>query len=221
MILSAGSAGIDPGVLRHVLLEDVVLDRPLEPVDRHALLLRRRDVEAEQHRGGAVDGHGGGDLVERDPVEQGLHVGEAGDGHAALPHLALGAGMVGVVAHQGREVEGDGEAGLAALQQELVALVGVLRGPEPGELPHGPEPARGTSWDGCRGCRGTRPAGRGRAADRAADRAGCRAARPRAPTPRRTPRPPGPGAPPPSRARRRPRREAARPPAPARFPTSS
>ncbi len=138
--LERGLGGIDPGVLRHVLLEDVVLDRPLEPVDRHPLLLGRRDVEAEQHRGGTVDGHRGGDLVERDAVEQGLHVRQAGDRDPALAHLALGTRVVRVVAHEGGKVEGDREAGLAPLEQELVALVGILRGPEPGELPHGPEP---------------------------------------------------------------------------------
>ena len=49
--------------------------------------------------------------------------------------------MVGVVAHQGREIERDREPGLSALEQELVALVGVLGGAEAGELAHGPEPA--------------------------------------------------------------------------------
>ena len=39
------------------------------------------------------------------------------------------------------KVERDREPGLAPLEQELVALVGVLGGAEPGELAHGPEPA--------------------------------------------------------------------------------
>ena len=47
--------------------------------------------------------------------------------------------MIGVVAHQRGEVERHGQSGLAPLQQELVAPVGVFRGPEPGELPHRPE----------------------------------------------------------------------------------
>ena len=49
--------------------------------------------------------------------------------------------MVGVVAHQRGKVEGHGETGLTPLQQELVALVGVFGGAEPGKLAHGPEPA--------------------------------------------------------------------------------
>src|SRR5438105_3735161 len=48
--------------------------------------------------------------------------------------------MIGVVAHQRREVEGDRQAGLAVLEQELVPLIGVFRRPEAGELPHRPQP---------------------------------------------------------------------------------
>src|SRR5581483_5229219 len=59
----------------------------------------------------------------------------------ALADLALGARVVRVVAHERRHVEGDGEARLAALEEELVALVRVLRGAEARELPHGPEAA--------------------------------------------------------------------------------
>src|SRR5260370_24476009 len=49
--------------------------------------------------------------------------------------------MVGVIAHQRGEVERHREAGLAALQQELVAAVGILGRAEARELPHGPEAA--------------------------------------------------------------------------------
>ena len=67
---------IDPGMLGHVLLEDVVLHGAAQLGDRDALFLGCGDVEAEQNRRRAVDRHGGRDLVERDPVEQRLHVRE-------------------------------------------------------------------------------------------------------------------------------------------------
>ena len=47
--------------------------------------------------------------------------------------------MIGIAAHQRRQIEGDAEAGAAGRQQSLVALVGLFRRPEPGKLPHRPE----------------------------------------------------------------------------------
>ncbi len=119
--------------------------------DGHALLLGGGDKEAEEDRRRSVDGHRDGHLVERDPVEQGLHVGERGDGDAALPDLSLGAGMVGVVAHQGGKVEGDRESGLATLKQELVSPVGVFGGAEARRTAAWSRAARDTSWGECRG----------------------------------------------------------------------
>src|SRR2546425_8182194 len=49
--------------------------------------------------------------------------------------------MVGVVAHERGKVERHGEARLAVVEQELVALVRVLGRAEPRELPHRPQPA--------------------------------------------------------------------------------
>ena len=48
--------------------------------------------------------------------------------------------VVGVVAHQGRHVEGGREPGLAVVEQVVEALVGLLDGAEAGELAHRPQP---------------------------------------------------------------------------------
>src|SRR5207302_1448149 len=55
--------------------------------------------------------------------------------------LAEGAGVVAVEAHEGGQVEGGAQAGLAFFQQEAEALVGLARRAEAGELAHGPQPA--------------------------------------------------------------------------------
>ena len=58
------------------------------------------------------------------------------------PHLPTSPSLmrvVGVVAHQRRQVEGHRKSGLALLQQVVVAAIGLLRRGEAGELPHGPE----------------------------------------------------------------------------------
>ena len=47
--------------------------------------------------------------------------------------------MIGVVAHQGGQVEGGGETGLTLREEIAETLIGVLGGSEAGELTHGPE----------------------------------------------------------------------------------
>src|SRR2546425_8680924 len=91
--------------------------------DRDALPLGGGDIEAEQNVRGAVDRHGGRDLIERDAVEQRFHVCQRGNGHAAFPDFTLGPRMVGVVAHQGREVESDRSEEHTSELQSLAYLV--------------------------------------------------------------------------------------------------
>ena len=130
-----------PLLLRDVLLEDVGLDRAAQPVGRHAVLLGRDDVEREHDRRRRVDRHRDADLAEVDPAEQRLHVIERVDRDALAADLALRARRVRVVAHQRRHVERRRQPGLAVVEQVAEALVGLLRGPEAGELAHRPEPA--------------------------------------------------------------------------------
>ena len=135
----AGRGRIDPRPAGDVLLENVVLDGAAELLEGHALLLAHGDVEAEEDGSGAVDGHGGGDAVEGNLLEQRAHVVDRVDGDADLADLAHGHGVVGVVADLGGEVEGDGEAGLALVKEVTVALVRFFGGAEAGVLAHGPE----------------------------------------------------------------------------------
>src|SRR6185295_8536548 len=64
---------------------------------------------------------------------------QRGNRDPAFPDFSLRPWMVGVVAHQCREVERHRQTGLAMLEQELVALVGIGRAAEARELPHRPE----------------------------------------------------------------------------------
>ena len=130
-----------PLLLGDVLLEDVGLDRPAQPVARHARLLGRHHVERHHDRRRRVDRHRHRDLAEVDAAEQRLHVVERVDRHALAPDLAERARVVGVVAHQRRHVERRAQAGLPVVEQVAEALVGLLGGPEAGELAHRPQPA--------------------------------------------------------------------------------
>ena len=79
--------------------------------------------------------------AEVDAVEQLAHVVERVDGDAEPADLAERARVVAVEAHQRRQVERGAQAGLALVEQELEALVGLPGGAEAGELPHRPQPA--------------------------------------------------------------------------------
>jgi len=112
------------GAPRQVLLDDVVLGRPLELGALDAVLLGDGHVEGEQPGCGRVDRHRGVHLVERDAVEQRVHIALVDDRDANLAHLPAGQRLIGVVTGLRGQVEGDREAGLALCEIAPVKLVG-------------------------------------------------------------------------------------------------
>ena len=114
---------------------------PDELVLRHALLLGRHDVARQHRQHGAVHGHRHAHLVERDAVEQDLHVLDGVDGHARLADVADHARMIGIVAAVGGEIERHREAHLAGREIGAIELVALLGGREAGILAHRPGPA--------------------------------------------------------------------------------
>ena len=124
-----------------VLLEHVVLHRAAQAVARDTLPLRDELVEQQQQRGRGVDRHRGGDLVERDPVEERLHVGDRVDRHAGTPDLAVRTRVVRVVPELRGEVERDREARLALREQVPEAGVRLLGRAEPCVLADRPRAA--------------------------------------------------------------------------------
>ncbi len=113
---------------------------PESLVRRHALLLAGDDEQREHRQHRAVHGHGHRDLVERDAVEQSAHVVDGIDGDARHADIAGDARMIRIVAAMGGEVEGDGDALLAAGEVAAVEGVGILGGGEARILADGPGP---------------------------------------------------------------------------------
>ncbi len=111
---------------------------PESSVRRHALLLAGDDEQREHRQHRPVHGHGHRDLVERDAVEQSAHVVDGIDGDARHADVAGDARMVRIVAAMGGEVEGDGDALLAAGEIAAVEGVGILGGGEARILADGP-----------------------------------------------------------------------------------
>ena len=118
----------DVRAAREIFLDDVVLDGAGEARARGALLVGDGDVQRKQPSGGRVDRHGRIHAVERNAVEQRTHVTDVRDGNADLADLAARKDVVAVVARLGREVEGDGKAGLALGEVGLVERVRFGRG---------------------------------------------------------------------------------------------
>ena len=75
------------------------------------------------------------------PSKRTPHVVDRVDRDADLADLAVRDRVVGVVAHLGRQVEGDRQPGRAGGEQLLVARVGLRGGAEAGVLAHRPRPA--------------------------------------------------------------------------------
>jgi hypothetical protein len=131
---------VDPGPARGVLLEDVVLQRPRERILRDAAPARDREVEREQDRRRGVDRHRCRHAVERNAVEELLHVLEAADRDAHAAHLACRPRVVGVVSDLRGQIERDRKPAGALPEQVAVAAVRLGGAPEAGVLPHRPEP---------------------------------------------------------------------------------
>ncbi len=119
---------------------------PIERRARHALFLAGDDEEGQDRDHRAVHRHRHRHLVERDAVEQDLHVLDAVDRHAGLADIAGHAGVVAVVAAVGGEIEGDREALLPGGEVAAVEGVRLLGGGETRILPDRPRPARHTCW---------------------------------------------------------------------------
>ncbi len=118
--------GIDIGVAHHEFLEDVVLDGAAEFFELCPLFQGGHDVKCHHGKDGAVHGHGNRHLVERDPVEQDLHVEHGIDRHAGLAHVAFHPFVVGIIAAVRGQVECHGKSFLSGCQVAPVKGIGFL-----------------------------------------------------------------------------------------------
>ncbi len=107
-----------------------------------ALLLGGDDVAGEHREHGTVHGQRHRHLLERDPVEEDLHVLDRVDGDARHADVADDAWVVAVVAAVGREVERDRHAGLPRREVRPIEGVRLLRGGEAGVLADRPRAVR-------------------------------------------------------------------------------
>ncbi len=99
-----------------------------------ALLFAGDDERREHRQHRAVHGHRHAHLLERDAVEEDLHVLDAVDRDAGLADIADDARMIAVIAAMGREIESDREPLLTLAQILAIEGVRFLGGREAGIL---------------------------------------------------------------------------------------
>ncbi len=105
---------------------------------REAALLGIDDIHGPDNGGGAVNGHRSGDFIQRQAVEQDLHVRQRGDSDAAFAKFASSQVMVGVIAVERGHIESGREAGLALGKQVLETRIGILSRAKTREHAHRP-----------------------------------------------------------------------------------
>ena len=108
----------------------------------NALLFGRHHVTRQHRQHRAVHGHGHTHLVQRNLVEQNLHVLDRVDRHTGLAHVAGHARVVGVVAAVRGQIERHRHALPAGRQRLAVKRVGFFGGRKTGVLANGPGPHR-------------------------------------------------------------------------------
>ncbi|MNL15829.1 hypothetical protein D3C87_1368400 [compost metagenome] len=129
-----GAGRIDVGVADHELLEDVVLDRSGKFGARTALLFAGDDEGGQNRDDRAVHRHRYRHVLQRNAVEQDLHILDTIDCHARLADIAFDARMVRIVTAMGGKVEGDGKPLLAGGEIATVECVGGFGGGKAGIL---------------------------------------------------------------------------------------
>ncbi len=137
-----GLGRVDVGVAHHELFQNVVLNRSGELVLAHALLFCRHHVAGQHGQHGAVHGHGDAHLVQRDLVEQDLHVLDRVNRHTGLAHVARHAGVVAVVATVRGQVKRHRHTLPAGRQGLAVKSVGFFGGRKTCILANRPGPHR-------------------------------------------------------------------------------
>src|SRR3989338_2522213 len=123
-------------------LEYVVLQGAAQSLGPNGAPLGYGDVKGQQNDRRGVDGQRGRNFIERNILEEPLHILDGPDVNPDSPHLALGPGVGGVQAHLSGQVKSGGKARLPLGKKPTEALVGLPGGAEAGVLAHGPKPAQ-------------------------------------------------------------------------------
>ena len=125
---------INIGVTNHELFKNVVLDRAGQFVLRNTLFFGGHNVARQNRQHGAVHGHRDRNLVERDLVEEDLHVFDGVNRYARLADVTYHTGVVRIVTAVGGQIESNRHPLAAGSQCLAVESVRRFSGREAGVL---------------------------------------------------------------------------------------
>src|SRR5205085_373655 len=87
---------IDVCAARYVLLQNVILNRAIDFLERDAVTPCDGQIKTEQSRSGRVDSHRSRDGIQRDAVEESLHVFDGVNRYADFADFACGERIIGI-----------------------------------------------------------------------------------------------------------------------------
>ena len=119
---------INIGIADHELFQNIVLNRPTERRLIYTLLFGRHDVARKHWQHGAIHRHRDTNAVQRDAIEQNLHVLDGINRHTRLADITDDPGMVTVVTAMGCQIERHTDALPARRERIAVKAVAIFRG---------------------------------------------------------------------------------------------
>ena len=142
------SRWVNVGVTYHEFLQDIVLNGTCKDLLVDALFDAGGNEECQDRKNGAVHGHRYGHLVQRDAVEEDVHIKHGAYGYAGFTYVADNARVIRIVAAVGRKVECNGQTLLTCCQVSLIECVGFFCRGEACVLTNGPwaENVHGGVW---------------------------------------------------------------------------
>ena len=125
---------INVRIADHEFLQNIILNRPGQNGFIDALLDPGGNEEGQNREDGAVHRHGNGHLIERNPVEENVHVEHGADGNARFPDVADDARIVRIVTAVRRKVKRDGKPFLPGGKVSFIKSIRFLGRGETGVL---------------------------------------------------------------------------------------
>ncbi len=129
---------IDIGITHHKFFQDIILDGTCHFFQFGTLLQTSIDVECQNRQYSTVHGHGHRHLIQRNAIEEHLHILYRTDGYTCFSHIAHYPFMVGIIAAVCCQVECNRQALLSGSQVTAIKSIGFLSGRKACVLPDSP-----------------------------------------------------------------------------------